>query len=1383
MGWRQRRWKPTRALGPHAWEAQDRLSGRPVVLKRASPEQLGTLEREHALGRRIRHPVFRRLLGALRDDGGWLVLEHVAGRAPRAGDDVAVPLLRALLHLHDRGWAHGDLKPDNLIVEGDRLRVIDLGLAARIGGPAAGGTHGFLAPELLRGEPVSVASDLYALGRTLQALGARGTLADLAARACAPSPDARPASAAAALAALGALPRPADRAGELPWRGADVVARAVSSLGSGRTLVISAPPGAGRSRVARELGLEVTGEWRPLATASLASPGALARLAGLYGADSGSLDARLASAAPQLAAESVTIVLDDADRASDDARAGIVALARGLAVTGAGSLAVIGSDEALTSRLEAAGAEATAIPPLSSEDVRGLLEDAGARASRSLVDALREASAGRAGVVASLAAALADDPRRSDAEVVAEARQRLAPRPSEIPRDARAAAIAALDAGEGRRALALLDTLDDPTEADLVQRASALELIGQLADALDVLSTLAPAHGNWRARLAAKLGRYEDALRLAADDEEGCALAASAALSLGRLDEVEARVRRGEEIGEAARFASIRSDASLRAGDAAAAAAHAQVARDAAQTPRQIAEAESRLGSALSLGREPERARAHHVAALEAAEAAGEPSMLPAYIVNVATAHHALGELGAAMARYEEAARLSERLGRTAMAAVALTNLAGLLVSVGARAEAEAVLGAAREAAEASGAAIYRSQCALIDAERLADGDRARAEALARDAASGFEACGASRQVLEARLLLAELSGDPEAMAGQGEALRASGLEARFALLQAEVARREGALDAALSSSLRAAESADSTLRARALSLAAEVARRRGDPDAAARAAAAREAAEEVASALPPGLRERYLAGAPEPPSPTPEPASRRLGEGGRRLLSLVRRVLLEGDERRVLEAAVDEAVASTRAERAFLLRPQDAGEEVLVARNLDRDTIRSGRFSRSVAERVLASGEPVLTEMATADPSLAGARSVADLGLRSILCVPIRSPGRVVGALYLDHRFETARFDGEDLELVGAIGDVIGMALENARLHREARARAGALERVNEEIREENVRAAMRLERLEQRLAADERGEGEAEAGIVGTSRPIRRAIGVARRVAPSDLSVLVEGESGTGKELFARFVHAESHRSDGPFLAVNCGALPENLLESELFGHVRGAFTGAHRDHPGLFRSARGGTVFLDEVGDMPPRMQTRLLRVLQEREVRAVGAEREEPVDVRVVAATNRDLAAAVEEGAFREDLFYRLVGVRVALPPLRERQSDIPLLAAHGLERIASEPGMRAVTLSKAALATLLLHPWPGNVRELWQTLRRAVLVAEGDALEPEDLALGVDGALDRRAALRRFDRRLVEEALRAADGNRTAAARALGVSRMTIHRWIKRYDLG
>ncbi|HBQ14222.1 MAG TPA: hypothetical protein DEF51_24865, partial [Myxococcales bacterium] len=233
----------------------------------------------------------------------------------------------------------------------------------------------------------------------------------------------------------------------------------------------------------------------------------------------------------------------------------------------------------------------------------------------------------------------------------------------------------------------------------------------------------------------------------------------------------------------------------------------------------------------------------------------------------------------------------------------------------------------------------------------------------------------------------------------------------------------------------------------------------------------------------------------------------------------------------------------------------------------------------------------------------------------------------------------------------------------------------------------------------------------------------------------------------------------------------------------ESELFGHVRGAFTGAHRDHPGLFRSARGGTVFLDEVGDMPPRMQTRLLRVLQEREVRAVGAEREEPVDVRVVAATNRDLAAVVEEGAFREDLFYRLVGVRVALPPLRERQSDIPLLAAHALERIASEPGMRAVTLSKAALATLLLHPWPGNVRELWQTLRRAVLVAEGDALEPEDLALGVDGALDRRAALRRFDRRLVEEALRAADGNRTAAARALGVSRMTIHRWIKRYDLG
>jgi len=1384
MGWSERRYVVEETLGPGVSRARDRLRGRRVVLKRASADQPGALEREHALLLRLRHPAFRRLLGAHRADADELVLEHVEGRAPRTASEVAVPLLRALLHLHERGWVHGDLKPENLIVAGGRLRVLDLGLAARIGGAPSGGTRGQLAPELLRGAPASVASDLFALGRTLQRLGAEGELGRWARRAAADAPDARPASAAAALVALGVMPTPADRAGLLPWRGVDVVERAAGALRGGRALVLGAPPGAGRTRVATELGLRLAAAWRPLADVSLREPAALAALAALYGETEGSLERRLAALAPRLAEDGVAVVLDDADRAGDDARAGLAALAEGLARAGEGGLVVIGAHEATSARLEDAGAEVTAFPPLSAADVRGLLEDAGARASSALVEGLTAASEGRAGAAAEAALGLAEDPSSSDAEIIAGVARRLRPGPVAAPADPRAAARAAVEAGEGRRALAWLEGLADRDPADRELRVRALELAGRLGEAFEALDG-ARGDGepsNRAARLAAKLGRYEQVLELADDDAEGCALAASAALALGRLDDVDRLVARAESRGGGEGLASIRSDAALRRGDARAAEAFAREARAQADDPRAIAESESRLGSALALGGDPRGARAHHRAALDAAERAGDPAMLPAYVINVATAHHALGELGAAMARYEQAARLSERLGRASMRAVALTNLAGLLVSVGAVAEAEPVLASARAAARESGASLYAAQCALIDAERLGAADVEAGARAARAAAVAFEACGAARQALEAALLEAELSKDDAWVSARRAALEDAGLGDRAALLEARVAADAGALGPALEAATVAAESQDAVHRARALELAAEVARRRGDADASQRADAARAAVEGVADALPAGLRERWLGGALRPEVAAAPAPGGRLGEGGRRLLSLVRRVLLEGDERRVLEAAVDEAVASTRAERAFLLRAADrpGDGEVVIARNLDRDTIRSGRFSRSVAERVLVTGEPVLTEMATADPSLASARSVADLGLRSILCAPVRGPARVIGALYLDHRFETARFGGDDLELIGALADVIGMALENARLHREAEARARQLERINAEIREENVRAAIRLERLEQRLATEE--TGASATGIVGESRALRRALAVARRVAPSDLSVLVEGESGTGKELFARFVHAESHRSSGPFLAINCGALPETLLESELFGHVRGAFTGAQRDHPGLFRSARGGTLFLDEIGEMPPRMQTRLLRVLQEREVRAVGAERPEPVDVRVVAATNRDLSAALAEGTFREDLFYRLVGVRIALPPLRERRDDVPRLAAHALERIAEEPGMRAVTLSKAALAALLLHDWPGNVRELWQTLRRAVLVAEGDAIEPEDLALGSGPAMDRRAALRRFDRRLVEEALRAADGNRTAAAKALGVSRMTVHRWIKRYDL-
>jgi len=322
------------------------------------------------------------------------------------------------------------------------------------------------------------------------------------------------------------------------------------------------------------------------------------------------------------------------------------------------------------------------------------------------------------------------------------------------------------------------------------------------------------------------------------------------------------------------------------------------------------------------------------------------------------------------------------------------------------------------------------------------------------------------------------------------------------------------------------------------------------------------------------------------------------------------------------------------------------------------------------------------------------------------------------------------------------------------------------------------------KLVRENMELRARVRGEFTF-ADIIGRSAAMRRVIDLCRKVADSGASVLVTGESGTGKELIARAIHHGGPRAAGPFVAVNCGALPEPLMESELFGHVKGAFTGATDDKPGLFRAAEGGTLFLDEVGELPLTLQVKLLRALNDRSVRPVGGEEEHQVDVRLVSASNRDLAEAVDQGAFRSDLYYRLNVIQVALPPLRERREDIPLLALALLARLAAETGSRARPISQAALRILVDHHWPGNVRELANVLERAVTLADGERIEARDLpaeiavagrrvgersAIDLPGdGIDLEAALAGVERNLVEQALERTGGNRTAAAELLGIT--------------
>jgi transcriptional regulator with PAS, ATPase and Fis domain len=312
--------------------------------------------------------------------------------------------------------------------------------------------------------------------------------------------------------------------------------------------------------------------------------------------------------------------------------------------------------------------------------------------------------------------------------------------------------------------------------------------------------------------------------------------------------------------------------------------------------------------------------------------------------------------------------------------------------------------------------------------------------------------------------------------------------------------------------------------------------------------------------------------------------------------------------------------------------------------------------------------------------------------------------------------------------------------------------------------------------------------GTPEAPQFLIGEHPLIQKISQLVQKVAATEATVLIMGESGSGKELVARAVHAQSARAERPFIPVNCGAIPGELLESEMFGHERGAFTGAIGQRAGMFQLANGGTIFLDEVGEMSPTLQVKLLRVLQDRQIRPVGSDRVFKVDVRVLAASNKDLAQEVESGSFREDLFYRLQVIPIVMPPLRERRSDIPLLIHHFLEKHnRKRPGL-PVRLSEETMVHLWEYDWPGNVRELENLLERVVILSEDSIVEADHLpanirsfisekkiprpALGEEG-LDLNTAVEEFENRLIEEALRRTKGNKQAAARLLGLKRTTL----------
>jgi DNA-binding NtrC family response regulator len=407
------------------------------------------------------------------------------------------------------------------------------------------------------------------------------------------------------------------------------------------------------------------------------------------------------------------------------------------------------------------------------------------------------------------------------------------------------------------------------------------------------------------------------------------------------------------------------------------------------------------------------------------------------------------------------------------------------------------------------------------------------------------------------------------------------------------------------------------------------------------------------------------------------------------------------------------------------------------------------------------------------------------------------------------------AHFERE-LPTLQAFADQVAIALENARLINENKQRADALALANAELEEAHERLRELLEgRTEQLKRARQKLRDAREAlyghfgyqGLVGTSEPMRRVYALIDRVRNTDIPVLITGESGTGKEVVARAIHGASARAKSRVLGVNCGAIPENLLESELFGHVKGAFTGADRDRKGLFRECQGGTILLDEIGETPLKMQAGLLRVLQEKRVRPVGGGREEEIDVRMLFATNRDLSQMVADGKFREDLYYRIHVVEVRVPALRERPEDIPQLVDHFLGLFAARYKREKNGVTKDALQRLAQYGWPGNVRQLENVLLNAWVLSEDLELDASDFdmpdgwtpnsapALRINRereAPPRGATLklrkgtvsehRRDERDRILEALRESNWNRVKAAEISGIPRRTFYRRLREYGI-
>ena len=1359
-------WQLVRVIGEGAtavvWKARHTSRGQMVALKVAKAE--GSAREAVAREAMLLARVGRRWGPALVDAGpGFVAIEWIDGsrleRTPDASEDrdklaalVAHAVGRALEELHQAGVRHGDVKPDNILraptnperdaADHRAASLIDLGLATGIEGRALGGTPRYAAPELRERGEAGIAADLWALGIVIAELV-----------------DPRVGIAADPREAIG----PSWGASESePARWA-------------HALVADAPGGRPSAawvanRAARWLGLRVDEAER--------SSGRMDRVRRAYLVERGR-DIKQGATVSRSIAHPARGWLEDAvtwvERLTSDVAPGgsveiqplgPVRRARWLVSLVGPSAASwpMGDDERREGELAGRAVELARVRDPSSwtlQDVFGV--------------GLASVEAWEAGV---------GDDRL--ARLVREL-SRATPNP-----EAMAIAEDDIAAGRGTSTLA-------------VQLASALVRAGETGRAR---AALAGASGGEVEALRAEVARRcgdaagaEHSARSAMQSTDaasrwkGQATLARLEWDAGNLDEAQSRLvgARGPAVAEVRALIAWRRgahDLGLREMESALAEPLDADAEGRLEAVRGLLEwSKGRAGAALSA----------FARAVELAARAGAVVDEATYLTSEAAAATDAGAVARALASATRAALLWERLGRPAQAARAWLDRASMLITVGAAHAANDAADEARARALESGDVHAQAYARLAQVEVREPGDpQARAwlvetDRQVRDGSPDDRARVAARMLIwapdgieDARMALLDAS-----VVALLPVTRWEWWGARAAaILAGRTTDGDGAVIPALLGILEL--SAPLGSRGPALDAAVRLSTARADADAARRFEQGRlSAARALRDGTPAEYREALASVHWARLSPGEERDVGFEPAQVAQLEAIVRALSARDRLRPLLEQVLDTMILWTGVERGLLLlRAPDGRLVPRAARNLAGHDLSGEQLalSQTIARRALEAGDAVVATDAFSTLGDLHA-SVHALRLRSVLALPLIARGEGLGVVYLDDRGRKGAFGPRELAWVRVVASQAAMAIADARdavlLRRAVRRAERARARLAAMLQERE--AELDVTRTQLELVRDGRETRYRYDEIAGRSEPMRELLRLLDRVTASDVPVLIVGESGTGKELIARAVHMNGARARRAFVSENCASVPETLLESTLFGHVKGAFTGASATRAGLFDIADGGTLFLDEIGEMSLAMQAKLLRVLQDGEVRAVGGDRARTLDVRVVAATHRDLEAMVAANKFREDLFYRLNVITLRVPGLRERSEDIPLLVDHFVRKHAQG---RSVKVTRAAMVKLSSFFWPGNVRQLENEVRRALVLGDGQ-IDVCDLSTEVarggpsaarGAGSDLRARVDALETELVVEALAKTKNNQTQAARLLGLSRFGLQKMVKRLQI-